>query len=138
MSITFGNSIDRDIILCYSNFTKMIIKQAEKRKYTRMALDLPLRYKIRGQSEFGTSVTKDISFGGLRFSGDRYLKPSAEVMLEINILSKVINPIGRIKWSQHMPHSNRCQVGVEFIELSPGNRNYLAHYMSLKLRGTQE
>lgn len=120
----------------YVIFTQQVnsrmLKRIEKRRFPRLDLSLPLHYKLRGCSEAGSSLTKDISIGGIRFITDRYIKPSTDIMLEINILSRVINPIGRIRWAQSLPHSNRYNVGLEFIQLAPEDKNYLSGYISLK------
>lgn len=110
----------------------MALKEAEKRKFYRFPLNTPLHYKIRGAAEFGSSVTKDISVGGLRFVVDKYISPSTYLMLEFNLLSKIINPIGRVKWLQPLPHSNRYQMGLEFIELEPESKNFLSDYINLR------
>ena len=108
------------------------MKEINNRKYPRLSLAVPLRYKIRGQTQFGSSVTRDISTGGVRFTSESYIKPATDISLEIGILSKVINSIGKVKWSQSLPHSNRYQIGLEFIELETLNKNFLSDYINFQ------
>jgi hypothetical protein len=110
----------------------VIIKESEKRRFPRVILSTPCSFKIRGTPEFGNGLTKDISATGLRFVSDKYLKPSTDVAVEINVLHRAINPIGRIKWSQPLSHSNRYQMGLEFVELDTESKNYLSDYISLR------
>jgi c-di-GMP-binding flagellar brake protein YcgR len=110
----------------------MNLKGSEKRKFPRLESDLRLRYQIRGTPQFGNAIAKDISVGGLRFAVGNYIRPLTDIMLEINMLSRVINPIGRVRWTQALPHSNRYQVGLEFIEIEPVSKNYLSDYINLR------
>lgn len=108
------------------------MKAINNRRANRLSLGLPLRYKIRGQTEFGRSVTKDISTGGVRFTAESYIKPATEISLEIDIFSKIINSIGKVKWAQALPHSNRYQIGLQFIEIESVNKSFLSEYINFK------
>lgn len=110
----------------------MISQVTEKRKLARLPIDLPFNYKVRGYAEFGSGIAKDISAGGLRFLSDEYIKPLTCVMFEINVLSRVINSAGMIRWSVPFSHSNRYQAGLEFLELDPLTRKYLSDYVYLR------
>ena len=113
------------------------MKEINNRKYPRLNSYLPLRYKIRGRSEFGSSLTRDISISGMRFTTQDYIKPTTDISVEINLLSKIISSIGRVKWSQSLPHSNRYQIGLEFIEIEPGNRFFLSDYINFKSESSE-
>lgn len=104
----------------------------EKRRFPRVKLKASLCYKIRGTAECNNSVTDDISLGGVGFINHNFIPPETSVGLEINILSKMLNPIGKIAWSQPLPHSNRYRVGVEFLEFDPREKNYLSDYINLQ------
>ena len=119
-------------VILHQKESKLAIRELNKRRFPRLDLDLPVRYKIRGYSDFGSSVTKDISIGGLRFITDRYIKPLTDIMLEIDILSRTISSIAKVKWSQSLPHSNRYQIGLEFIELARENKDYLSDFVNFK------
>ena len=113
------------------------MKETNNRKYPRLNSYLPLRYKIRGSSEFGSSVTRDISISGMRFTTENYIKPATDISLEINLLSKIISSIGRVKWSQALPHSNKYQIGLEFIEIESNNRFFLSDYINFKRESSE-
>ena len=91
-----------------------------------------LRFKERGSGSFDNTISDDISEGGIGFNASRFIAPSTPVMLEINILSKILHPIGKVCWCQPLPHSYRSRLGVEFMELDPQEREYLADYISLQ------
>jgi hypothetical protein len=54
-------------------------------------------------------------------------------MLEMNILSKVLTPTGRVAWSSPIAHSDRYRLGVKFIELNPKERDYIGDYIDTRL-----
>ncbi len=110
----------------------MAIRLEEKRRFPRITLKTPLRYKIRGMPECNSAVSDDISLGGIGFVNHCFIPPQISVGLEINILSKIISPIGRIAWSHPLPHSDRYRVGIEFLEFDPREKNFLADYMDMQ------
>jgi hypothetical protein len=105
----------------------------EKRSHRRFKFQAPLRYQLRGTSEFNNTISDDISEGGVSFVNSGYLPKSALIMLEISLLSRILNPVGKVVWSQPLPHSNRYKVGIEFLELSQEERKYLGDYCNMQL-----
>ena len=105
----------------------------EKRQNTRLSVAVPLRYQIRGTQKFGNTLTKNISSGGLGFLADRFIKPQTHLMLDVNLLTKNINSIANVKWAGYLSHSDKYQIGLEFIGIEPGDRNYISDYIDLSL-----
>lgn len=108
----------------------------EKRRNPRLGLHIPLRYQVRGQPQFDNTISNDISLGGLSFTGISFVPPKTPVMLEVNLLSKVLKAIGKIAWVQTLPHSYRNKIGVEFLNMDPLERNYLSEYLNMRLSNT--
>ena len=111
----------------------MAVGLEEKRRFPRIQLKIPLRYQIRGGHDFDNSISDDISLGGLRFVNRKFIPPLTDVMLEINVLSRALNPIGRVAWSSPLPHSDWYNLGIEFIEMDAGEKNYLSDYIDMQL-----
>jgi len=105
----------------------------EGRCFPRIDLHSKIQYRIRGKPDFASALTNDISCGGLRFTNDRFVPTSTTVMLEINVLNRVLRPIGRVAWSTPLPHCNRNQTGIEFIEFNFSERNYLKDFIDIQL-----
>lgn len=105
----------------------------EKRQFPRIILKTPLRYQVRGRPEFNNCLSEDISVGGIGFAGDRFIAPLTNLMLEVNILSRILTPVGRVVWANSLPHSGRFRLGVEFLELNPLDKQYLADYLDMQL-----
>lgn len=112
----------------------MLSNFKEKRNFTRLGLRTPVRYQIRGQPQFDSTISNDISLGGISFTSDSFIPPQTPVMLEVNILSKVLKAVGKIAWTQPIPHSDRNIMGLEFVELPYKERTYLKDYLNIQLR----
>ena len=111
---------------------KMGFLTEEKRVSPRITLRAPLRYQIRGTSEFSDTVMDNISVGGMGFTNNKFIVPQTLVMLELNILSRMLRPIGKISWASSVPHSERYRLGIEFLELDHTDKNYLSDFVDMQ------
>jgi hypothetical protein len=104
----------------------------EKRFFPRTKLRTSLRYQIRGTSDFSNAICDDISLVGIGFVNEEFLTPDALVSLEINVMSKVLQAIGKVAWSHPLPHSNRFRVGIQFLEFNLPDKNFLSDYIKMQ------
>ncbi len=111
----------------------MVILSKENRSTPRLDFHSGIRYQLRGKPDFTNAVSSDISCGGLRFTTDRFIPTSVPVMLEINVLNRVLRPIGKVAWSMPLAHSDRNQLGIEFIEFGILEKNYLRDFVNMRL-----
>ncbi len=107
--------------------------QKENRSFPRLDFYSEIRYQLRGKPDFDNAVTNDISCGGLKFTDNRFLPTSTLLMLEINVLNRVLRPIGKVAWSRPLLHSDSNQIGVEFVEFNPVEKNYLKDFINKQL-----
>jgi len=92
-----------------------------------------MRYQVRGRPQESDSViSSNISSCGVAFNSNKFLAPQTALMLEIDILSRVLHPIGRVAWCAPLPHSDRNRLGVEFLEIDPLEKNYLEDYIQMQ------
>lgn len=110
----------------------MAIIPSEKRSFPRIKLHTPVHYRIRGLGESNNTVSNNISLKGIGIINDRFIAPQTSVMLEINLLSHILRPIGRIAWASPLSHSDRYHVGIEFLELGPRENNYLKNFINIQ------
>ena len=111
----------------------MAIVYKEKRACARLDLHTRMRYSIRGYAmEADSTLTDNISAKGLAFNTNRYLAPTTPLMLEVDLLSRILHPIGKVAWCQALPHSNINRLGVEFMEIDPVEKRYLNDYMNMQ------
>jgi len=111
----------------------ILIKSKENRSFPRVDFHSQIRYQLRGKPDFDNVLGNDISCGGLRFTSDRFIPTSTLVMLEVNVLNRVLRPIGKVAWSTPVAHSDRKQTGVEFMEFNALERNYLRDFVNMQL-----
>ena len=111
----------------------MAMKLEEKRRFPRITFKAPIHYQIRGGSEFSNAVSNDLSLGGLNFVTDKFIAPRTSVGLEVDVLSRILSPIGRVTWLSPLAHSDRYKVGVEFLELDPREKNYLRDFIDMQM-----
>jgi len=104
----------------------------EKRVFKRFQIHAPVRFQVRGESEANNTTSDNISSGGMSINSDHFVAPETNLTVEINILSRVLTTIARVAWASPVPHSNRHRLGLEFIEFSPIERNYLNDYLSIQ------
>ncbi len=107
-------------------------KQKENRCFPRMTFHSKVRYQLRGKPDFDSGVSRDISIGGLKFTNEQFIPTSSLVMLEINILNRILRPVAKVVWSQPLAHSHRNQTGVEFVEFNRIEENYLKDFINLQ------
>ncbi|MBU0547842.1 MAG: PilZ domain-containing protein [Candidatus Omnitrophica bacterium] len=108
-------------------------RSKENRCFPRVGFHSQIRYQLRGKPDFDNVLSNDISCGGVRFTSERFIPTSTLVMLEINVLNRVLRPIGKIAWSAPVAHSDRNQTGVEFMEFNAPERNYLRDFVNMQL-----
>ncbi len=108
----------------------MITRAEDKRRFPRLRIQAPARYQIRGTPGFYNTLVDDISVGGLSFINNEFIRPATDLNLEIKMLSRILNPAGRVSWASPLPHSDRYKLGIEFVELEPVEKNYISDYIN--------
>jgi len=111
----------------------LLEKQKENRCSPRLAFRTKIQYRFRGKPDFDIGISKDISCGGLRITNEEYIPTSTLLMLEINVLNRVLMPVGRVAWSMPLAHSNRNQTGIEFVEFNSVEQNYLKDFIDMQI-----
>lgn len=108
-------------------------ERKENRTYPRIDFHSQIRYQLRGRQDFDNAVSNDISSGGLRFTNHRFIPTSTLVMLEINVANRLLRPIAKVAWANQLAHTDRNQMGVEFVEFNELERNYLKDFITMQL-----
>ena len=116
----------------YKRKEEIEFTKEEKRRFRRIDLHTRLRYQIRGDSVYDNTISDNISEGGVAFTVSRFISPSTNIMLELDLLCRTLYPIGKVSWCQPLPHSEKNRLGVEFIEFNPIEKSFLADYINIK------
>ena len=111
-----------------------VMQYEEKRRNYRVGVALPVSYQVRGEQKFGHTLTRNLSASGVSFLADDFIKPNTHLALDINILKKSISMLGTVRWSSALPHVDKYQVGLEFMEVAPQDRNFISDYILMRMR----
>ena len=105
----------------------------EKRKFRRVDVSVPLRYKeLHGKSYLAKgTLTKNLSEGGVRFRTDRFVGLACHLMLEMNMPSivKSIKAISKIAWIKKLPAGENYEVGSQFLAMTNEDEAVVSHYI---------
>lgn len=111
----------------------MAVNLEEKRRFPRIKLRTPLRYQIGGTTDFNNVVSDNICLGGIGFINNKFVAPKTLVVLEVNILSRIIRPVGKVVHSSYLPHSDKYYLGVEFLEIDLMEKRYIADFIDIQI-----
>jgi len=68
----------------------------EKRLFPRVRLKAPVYYQVRGAPEGDSTLSDDISIGGIGMTNDTFVPTQTVLGLKIYILSRIITPVGKV------------------------------------------
>lgn len=83
------------------------------RKYIRHPLDIPIEYKISGESFQTRENSRNISIGGICFCVEEYIVPETILFVRIPTINPDFEAIGRVVWC--LRRQGCIEVGVEFM-----------------------
>ena len=116
---------------------KNIIKQQiERRRYIRHPAEISVEYRIAGEQTKQTELTKDISFGGIRFQGQSYIEPGTILNLTFPTIHRKYEVAGRVVWCSQK--KDYVEVGLQFLDENEAYRAQLIEEISLLKRRQQE
>jgi hypothetical protein len=107
------------------------------RQHPRITFKAPLRWQVRGRPQSSNTLCENVSANGIRFSSEQFIAPKTEIMLELNLLSRVIHPIASIVRANPFARSNKFDVGARFLELDAEEQKVLSDFISMKVYQNQ-
>lgn len=103
----------------------------EKRKDFRLKSSLPIHYDSSSDAASGSTLTHDISEGGVSMLSEEFIPRLSRMSMQINLMpNKLVAATGEVKWAQRIAHSYRYQVGLEFKEMSNDVRRSISEYVA--------
>jgi len=89
----------------------------EHRKQKRVKFSEAVNLQFTDPQRDSGTLSCDLSEGGLCINLNDFVPPNTELNVQVNLgPQKVIEHLGRIAWVNKLPHSDRYQAGVEFVE----------------------
>ena len=110
----------------------------ERRQSPRMETSIPVRYRVLrdgGAEAVGTSsVTCDLSTGGLCFMANEFLSAACRLTLELDIpaLAQPVTAVSEVAWIQKAngEDAGQCRVGSRFMEITDRDMELIAKYVN--------
>jgi hypothetical protein len=111
----------------------MFNRVTESRQSPRINFSGPLRCQVRGSQDIIGTIGEDLSVSGVKFIGRKFIPPNTPVMLEINLLSRIVRPIAQIVWSEPFPHQDKYHLGAKFMEWNLEDKKSLSDFLNMRL-----
>ena len=115
----------------------------ENRKHTRVKTHIPVRIRtLRGGASIEgiSSITKNLSEGGIRFRTAEFISMACRLILELDIpmFTKPVKAISKVAWIRKSPSGEDYEIGNQFLEMSKKDRELVSEYVdSLTLYNEQ-
>ena len=108
--------------------------KTDKRKHERIKTHIPVKYhKLRDGSGFegATSISKNLSKGGIRFRTSDFVSMACRLILELDIpvFNKPIKAISRVAWIKKAASGDDYEVGNQFLEMSKKDQELISEYV---------
>ncbi len=115
----------------------------ERRKFVRLNINVEINYTVLSHPPYKQftipSKSKNIGAGGICFISEQELRPGEFLKLEIKLPQDppTVHALGKVVWvkpfSLASEKTHRYDMGIEFIELSPVDKQKINKYVfSLK------
>lgn len=110
----------------------------ERRRFPRLACRAAVQ--VRDLFEPGASpaggLSGNVSVGGLRFQSERFLPQTRLLLVQLTLpgASAPFRTIVRVVWTAKQLHTERYDVGAEFIEVASQDLRGLADYVERGIR----
>jgi c-di-GMP-binding flagellar brake protein YcgR len=106
-------------------------KEPRKKEENKIIIRLNQGSKTSGGKNEVHALTQDISSGGVRVLTDRHLSAGDHLELEL-LLSKtkqILRLSGEVKWVHSVFEGELYEVGIEFLNVEPGQRMLLLKHI---------
>ena len=87
------------------------------RKYIRHPANIPIEYRIIGNTKQDNDFTKDISVGGLCFQSHSCVDNNVSLSIQIPVTRPIFTVEGKVVWCSR--YQDYVEIGVEFFK--PGD-----------------
>lgn len=107
----------------------------EQRKFSRVKTHIPVRIRtLRGGAsvEGMSSITKNLSEGGIRFRTADFISMACRLILELDIpmFTKPVKAISKVAWIRKSPSGDDYEIGNQFLEMSKKDKELVSEYVN--------
>ena len=107
----------------------------EKRKYERVNVNIPVKYKRLNDPENAIksgSLTWNLSEGGVGLKTKEFISKACRVVMEISLdaVQKPVKVISKVAWIKKLPSGDDFSIGNQFLEISRSDKKALSDYIT--------
>lgn len=103
----------------------------ERRRYVRIPESSQISYEVIPCLKSENYITKDISEGGIRFLVHEFIPKDSvlKIRLTLKKITFSFEAVAKIMWIRQLPHNDKYEVGVEFMDMPKKAAEYLVNYV---------
>lgn len=111
---------------------RRFVRMVERRRFVRIPEDLPISYEVYPIIKTEKFLTRNISQGGICFFVHKFIPKDSTLKIKLTLskISFYFEAIARLAWIKKVPHSERYEIGVEFINISKEAAKHLIAYIT--------
>ncbi|MBN1687575.1 MAG: PilZ domain-containing protein [Candidatus Omnitrophica bacterium] len=99
---------------------------ADKRKFYRHPLCMPIQYQDLISKNLERSSSVDLSEGGMCVLGNRFIAKGTRVQVKVPVGDQIFQIVGQIAYCNRVSSLDRYRIGVEFLDQTSVFRTKLA------------
>jgi hypothetical protein len=111
----------------------MLHTDREARRFTRVSAGSEVEF-YDGSGVRGSASLKDVSYGGLRITAGRYIKPRTPIQVPVSVGEEKLSFPAQVVWCSPDPESQRFQIG---LRADHGGKHTMAILSSWVLEAVQ-
>ena len=105
----------------------------ERRQFPRLASRAAVQFRsvLKSQEQFNGTLSKDLSSSGLCMTSDVFLPKDSRLILLVSLpgILRPVRLVCRVTWTQRQRFADGYECGVEFVEMTPEDRQEIIHYV---------
>ena len=114
----------------------------ERRHFVRLDTRLDMRYTLLPSGQTQQATTKDIGGGGVCLFADKVIPPGTRLQVAMSLPGspQPVNFVGEVVWSEAYEligkerRQSAVEVGVQFVEISPADREAVMQHVILNVK----
>lgn len=101
----------------------------ENRRFPRIQVSFPIECRSLLSRSYFYTVSKDLSLVGVKIITNEFLAKNDLLKININLINKMVNLKAKVAWCNKERASERYSTGLEFVEISPINREEISVFL---------
>jgi len=104
----------------------------ERRRFVRIPEDSAISYEVQPNTKIEEFLTRNISQGGICFFVHKFIPKDSHLKIKLSLkkISFYFEALVRLVWIKKDAHSERYEIGVEFINIPKEATEHLIAYIT--------